>query len=185
MIEQILSYKTLFFNIITPLANSWGWADQDNHHFVVWHLCLAFRNMAHLSYCYCHCWNTSPTTSLYSYPLFSLHKISASVNLCQSVHFFSAWRKSATYHCFICTSMWDAIESDCSSAAICHIETKCNGILVWRFHIYCHSTVSPTSASDVVDQHNKMGGIIFTAALVCILHIYIYIYIYIYLNYSL
>ena len=35
----------------------------------------------------------------------------------------------------------DAILSDCSSAAISHTATKCNGILVGRFSLYCHTTI--------------------------------------------
>jgi hypothetical protein len=33
---------------------------------------------------------------------------------------------------------------------------KYNGILAWRFNLYCHS---PTSTCDIVGQHNKIGGI--------------------------
>jgi len=42
--------------------------------------------------------------------------------------------------CFICTPTSDAILSGCPSAAICYTTTKCNGILVGRFNLYCHST---------------------------------------------
>ena len=38
----------------------------------------------------------------------------------------------------IYTSMSDAISSDCPSAAISHPATKCSGILVGRFILYCH-----------------------------------------------
>ena len=40
--------------------------------------------------------------------------------------------------CF--TSMSEAISSDFLSAAICHVATKCNGILVGKFNLYCHTT---------------------------------------------
>jgi len=33
-----------------------------------------------------------------------------------------------------------SILSDCPSAAICHRATKCNGILVGRFRLYCRAT---------------------------------------------
>ena len=67
------------------------------------------------------------------------------------------------WHIFaLCTSMSDAILSDYPSAAICRTATKCNGILV-------ESSVStatpPTSTSDFVGQHNKVGGIAFGAVL--------------------
>jgi len=38
------------------------------------------------------------------------------------------------------TSKSDAMLSDCPSAAICHLATKCNGVLVGRFSFYCHAT---------------------------------------------
>jgi len=40
----------------------------------------------------------------------------------------------------LCTSMSDAHLSDCSSASICHMESKHNGILVGRYNLYCHTT---------------------------------------------
>ena len=42
--------------------------------------------------------------------------------------------------CFISFSTSDATLSDCHSAAICHTATKCNGIMVGRFSLYCHTT---------------------------------------------
>ena len=45
-----------------------------------------------------------------------------------------------THVCIIRTSISDAILSDCTSAAICHMGSKCNGIIVGRFNLYCHST---------------------------------------------
>ena len=59
--------------------------------------------------------------------------------------------------------MSDAILLDCPSAVICRTATEFNGILAGRFNLYCIST---TFASDVVGQHNKIGGITFGAALV-------------------
>ena len=41
-----------------------------------------------------------------------------------------------THLCFILTSM-----SDCPSAAICLMATECNGILVGRFNLYCHTNI--------------------------------------------
>ena len=55
---------------------------------------------------------------------------------------FSTWRSSATHLCFMHTSMSDVILSDCPSAAIPHMATKCNGILVGRLNLYCHTTNS-------------------------------------------
>mgnify|MGYP001859272356 CR=1 FL=1 len=52
---------------------------------------------------------------------------------------FSTWRNSMTHLCFIRTPKSDIL-SDCPSAAICHMATKYNGILVGRFSLYCHTT---------------------------------------------
>ena len=90
--------------------------------------------------CCCHCWNTPPTTSLWSHPLFGVHKCSSRIDECQGVQFFSAWRDSVTHLCFTCTSMLNAILSDCPSAAIHHMPTKSKGILAGRFNLYCHTT---------------------------------------------
>jgi len=78
------------------------------------------------SYSCCHCWNTPPTASLCSQPLFGLHKCSVSIDECERVHFFFSWRTLTTHFCFIHTSMSDAILSEFPPAAICHTATKCN-----------------------------------------------------------
>ena len=87
-----------------------------------------------------HCWNTLPITLLLS-SLVGLQKCSANINKCQWVSLISSWRNSVTPHCFICTSVSDAILPDCPSAAIYRTATKCNWILVGRFNLYCHTTI--------------------------------------------
>ena len=62
--------------------------------------------------------------------------------------------------CFIHASMSDAILSGCLSAAICHTATK-YGMLMESL---TSTAIPPTSASDVVGQQNKTGGITFRAA---------------------
>jgi len=81
-----------------------------------------------------------------------------------------------THLCFIRASMSDTILSDCPSAAICHMATTCNEILVRRFSFYF---MSPTSASDIMGHYHKIGGITFIAAVVrmCMCIIYMYPYI--------
>ena len=69
-----------------------------------------------------------------------------SVNIQQAIYefqwmpFFSTRRNSVLSLCYISTFMSDIILWDCPSAAICHPATKCNGILVGRFCLYCHAT---------------------------------------------
>src|SRR5258705_7291625 len=57
------------------------------------------------------------------------------------------------------------ILSDCPSAALWHTATKLMGY--WR-EGSTSVAIPPTSACDVMDQHNKIGGISFGAPLVSI-----------------
>ena len=59
--------------------------------------------------------------------------------------------------------MSDTNLSDCSSAAICHIATKFNGILAEMFNLYY--AITPTFTSGLVVQHYRIRGITFRAAL--------------------
>jgi len=99
--------------------------------------------------CCCHCWNAPPTTSLCSHPLFSLQKCSARINECQWVQ-FPTWKNSVTHLCFISTFMSDTILSD----------------MEYWWEGSAPTAIPPTSASDVMGQHNKIGDISFEAALV-------------------
>jgi len=72
-------------------------------------LCVAIWNATCPSRHCCHCWNTPPTASLCSHPLFALHRHSASISECQFYFFFS-WRNIMTYLSFM--SMSDTILSN-------------------------------------------------------------------------
>jgi len=52
-----------------------------------------------------------------------------------------------------------------SSVAICHMAATHNRILVGNYNLYCHVR---TITSNIVGQHNKIGGITFRAAFVLI-----------------
>ena len=80
------------------------------------------------------------------------------------IFIFSAWRNSVTHLCFIFISMSDTILSDCILATICHTATKCNEILAQKSNIYYHIR---TFSFDTMGQHNKIGGIAFTAVFMC------------------
>jgi len=67
---------------------------------------------------------------------------------------FSAWRNSVTHLCFICTSMSDRSQRKIS---------KCNGIMLESFKLYC---IPPTSSSDIMGLHDKIEGINFGPALI-------------------
>ena len=100
------------------------------------HLWMVIWNVAYLSGCCCHCWNTPPTALLCSHPLFCLHKCSASVNEC---HFFckEKFHSAPLLHTHFHVR---CLLPDYPSAAICHMATNCNEILVVRLNLYCHIT---------------------------------------------
>ena len=100
-------------------------------------ICLVVQKAVCISCCCLCCWNTPSTGSLCSHPLFGLHKCSTSISECHLVPFFLYVGIRLHTSAFIHTSMSDDILSDCPSAAICRTATKCNGILVGRFHLYC------------------------------------------------
>ena len=135
---------TLFGRANPQLQNT---VFQHNHHH---ELCIFARDeqesachaSAEVTHCCSyHCWNTPPTASLCSHPLFGLLKHSASISKCQWVPFFPIWwRNSIPHHCFIHASMSDTTVSDCPSASICHMATTCNGMWVGRFCLCCHIT---------------------------------------------
>ena len=131
MINQILKCKTLFLNTVITISYAFLPTVNKSLYVVLLKFCTSRDDTLSQS--------VSPTTtSVCSQPLFGLHKHSTSVNECQWVVFFSAWRNLMMY--LICTSMSDAILADFPSAATCHSITKCNGILVGRFNLWCHIT---------------------------------------------
>ena len=84
LIEQILSYKTLLFNLVTAISCAFSPALSNRLHAVLMKTCTSGGECK----CHCHCWNASPTTSLWSHPLFGLQKHSASISECQWVQLF-------------------------------------------------------------------------------------------------
>ena len=76
------------------------------------------------------------TSTVWSTAMFSKRQwISLSMGAISSL-----WRNSVNHRYFICTSMSDAIVSDCPSAAVCLTVTTCNGVLEGRSNLYCHTT---------------------------------------------
>ena len=139
MIEQILSYNYLFRQI-TTVSYALLPAKNKSLNAVLIKICSSGGDPVLLY----QCWNTSPTASLCSHPLFLLHKCSTSISeywhsVIHGCYLF-ARRNSVAHLCFIHSSMSDAILSDCPCAAICHTATTCNGILAGGFHLYCHTT---------------------------------------------
>jgi len=124
--------------------------------------CVATQKVACLP-CHCsRCWNAPPTASQRLYPLFGIQKHSPSISECQWLHFCSTWRNSVIHLCLIDTSTSDAI---CQTAPLLpSVTQQQNGTDYW-WEGSTHAAIPPTSASDVVGQHNKIEGIAFGAAL--------------------
>ena len=143
-------------------ANFHGWAHWDTLHFMVWQLCRAIQNMAHLSHCCQHCQNVSPINSLCSHPLFGLHKCSASINECQWVLFFSHVEEVSStcllhihFH-----SRWHF----CQTAPLLPPVTQQQNVTEYWQEDSTSTAIPPTSTSDNLGQHNNIRGITFGAA---------------------
>jgi len=126
------------FNIVTTTSCVLSQVMIKSLHATVKKICTAICNVASLSRCCFHCWNTSLCSRLV---LFGLHKFSAKTDECQWPPCFSTWRNLIPHLRFIHPSMSEAILSNCLSAAICHTAIKWNGILVGRFHLCCHTAL--------------------------------------------
>jgi len=152
LIEQILSYKTLFFQL-------------SHYH----ELCIFARNKWEPTFHDCknlHQWRWPtinittaerhhPSTSLCLPPLFGFQKCSASIKKYQWVPFFphGGIQLRTLVSCSLPKS--NAIWSDCPLTAIRHMATTCNKVLVGRFTLHC-----PTNSNI------KIEGITFGAALI-------------------
>ena len=92
--------------------------------------------------------------------LVSINVQQASVNV-SGYHFFSAWRNSVPHLCFVCFQT-----PFCQTAPwLLSVTQQENVMGYWQKG--STSTVVPlTSASNVMSQHNKIGDIIFGAAIV-------------------
>ena len=136
MIKQILSYKALFFIIVTAISYAFSPTMNKSLHAVLIKICtnrgdplLLSPLMKHTTHCL-----TVLTSTLWSPLMFSKHHW-----MSMGAIFFHMEEIRDT-PLLICTSMSDAIVSDCPSAVICHMATTFNGILVGRFNFYCHTT---------------------------------------------
>jgi len=92
-IEEILNYKTLFFNIVTIIR-------QFALHLLMWQLCIAVWNMVCLSH-YCNHGTICFSSHMHCFGLNSHWLMSVDV-------IFSTWRNSMVTHlCLICTTVSD------------------------------------------------------------------------------
>jgi len=165
LIKQILSYKTLFFNVVITISQykqmNW-WRCSSFCGMTALHGCL---NTAYLSCCYCHCWNTSATISLCSHPLFGLQKCSASIDKCQWVHFF--WHGGIQFHTFA-SYVLPSQTPLCHTALFLPSVSWQQNVMEYQWEGSTSTAIPPTSIPNVLGQHNKIGGITFGAILIYI-----------------
>jgi hypothetical protein len=101
-----------------------------------------------------YCWNTPPTASLCSHPLFDLRKRSVSVDKCVRVCIHMKEFNDTSAQTFLSGTNF----SDCPSAEVCGNAKQ--PTKYWR-EGSTSTAIPPASASSVVDQCNKIGDITF------------------------
>ena len=131
LLDKILNYKTLFFNTDTTISYAFSSAMNKSLPAVFITICTSGGDplpplLKHTTVFTPHCAH-----------IHSINALQASVSVGA---IFSIQRKSMSSLCFLHTFISDAILSSCPCAPICHMATKCNGILVGRFNLYCHTT---------------------------------------------
>ena len=124
----------------------------------------------------CHYWNTPPTASLCSHLLFCHHKCLASFSECQWVPLFLHVRNQW------CTIALDALPCQmlfCPTAPLLPSVMWQQNVTEYWWEISASTATQSTSASDLVGQQKKIGGVTFGAGLVylivviCLLHRFI------------
>ena len=163
--EQSLSYKTRFFNIVTTSRSAFcqWWKGA----CMPWPLKSAAVEVTHCHHS--HCQNAPPTTSLCSHPLVGLHKCSASVNECQWVSSFL--HGGIQWHTFASSAVQCQTQF-CQTALLLPSVTQQQNVMEHWGEGSASTAIPPTSASDVVGQCNRTGAVTFRAALVYISETY-------------
>lgn len=144
MIEQILCYS---FSTVTTISYSFFASNKQE-------ACMQYSfvlvEVTHC--CYHYCWNTAPTASLCSHPLFDIHQCSASID--ESVPFF--------FFFFFMEGF-----NDTPLLSLLPCVTWQQNVMGYWWEGSTSTAVPPTSTSDVVGQRNKIEGSTLGAALVC------------------
>ena len=159
----MFSYKMLFFNIVTTISCAFSPATNNSLHAALVEIHVAAQNVAGLSRHHHHCWNAPPITFLCTHPLFDLHKHSASVSECQWVPFFPCggiwWHTVASYTLPCQLPFFQ-------TAPLLPSVTQQQNRTEYGWEDPSSTAISPTSASDVVNQHNETWGVTFGAVLI-------------------
>ena len=158
--DEIFSYKTLFFNLAITISYAFSSAMSKSLHAVLIKICTIFtRCLLH------HCWSTPPTTSLCSHPLLDLHKCSGSIIECEWVTFFplgEIW-----WHLFTSYTLPYQMPF-CQTAPLLPPATRQWNLTEYWQEVSGSIAISPTSASNIMDQHKKTGGTIIREIKMCL-----------------
>ena len=155
--EKILTYKTLFFNIL--FMTSYAFHQRWTRACIP---CLSKTTPVEVTR-YCHCWNVPPTTSVCSHPLFCLHKRSRRVNECQGVQFFFP-HGGVQWHTFAPSLLPCQIPLSQTAPLLPPVTWHQNVREYWWED--SASAAILTFASDIVGQHNKIVDTAFGAAFI-------------------
>ena len=120
-------------------------------------ICMAVQNVPCLPCCCHHCWNTPPTASLCSRPLVGLHKCSTSIDECQWVPFFFS-HGGIQWHTFASYALPCQMPS-CQTAPLLPSVIQLQHVTGYWWEGSTSTAIPPASASDVVSQYHKTGGI--------------------------
>ena len=160
---QILGYKGLSLNVVTTI-NQFMWmswsrcnsfcgviavCDRPEHSLSFMLFLLQLECIAHPSLCL--------------HLLFSLHKCS-SINEFQRVHFFP--HGVTQFHTFALYAL-PCQRSFCWTAGLLPSVTLQQNVIEYWWECSASTVVLPISASDIVGQQNKIGGITSQVAIVC------------------
>ena len=156
LIEQTLSYKTLFVNTSPHHKLCIFTSSKDLHAAIVK---IGTDGGDLLSPLLKH----TLTTSLCSCSLFGLHKHTTNVDECQWVPFFShggiQWHPFSSY-AFPCQTPF------CQTAPMLPSIMQQQHLMEYWWEGSTFTAIPPPSATDIVGQHNKIGGITFREVLV-------------------
>ena len=100
-----------------------------------------------------------------SHPCFGLHKCFASVDECQWVQFFFFPRGGMLHPRFCVRHHFVRLPLHC------HLLHGNKNIMEYRWEGSTSTAIPPTSDSDIVGQHSKIGEITFRAVLIRVLFI--------------
>ena len=148
----------LFFHIVTTISYAFSPAVNKNCKPHAWK-----PAPVEVTHCH-HCWNTAPTASLCSQPLFGLHQNSATVNECQQTQFFLHW--GIQWHTFASSTL-PCQTSFYQTAPLLPFFTWHQNIMTSKIlgRRSTSTAIPSTSASDIVGQRSKTGGTALRTAL--------------------